>query len=281
MATVDTSIVMELPFVQEFFRAHACTITSRNTLSSSNNIVSALRTSASRSAGASSQPFTDSPAISPTPLPSTPLAPTSTVPQKKRKGKRDFMIFVDASEQGVPLGPETHRTRPDDRVPLMVRTNSANSTRTPSPRLMDAPFSLSPTGSFMLESENWDSNPMMTPPPTPAVYPHNPAASTGLPSPPLPRARIFRTTRRPTALAPPQNMVLYELVGLDDWTVTRRTIMTAWRQEALMVHPDRAREDEREAATALMQRVNAAAEVLSNWTSRRQYHADGVLPWAV
>jgi DnaJ-class molecular chaperone len=57
--------------------------------------------------------------------------------------------------------------------------------------------------------------------------------------------------------------------------------MTAWRQKALMVHPDRAREEEREDATVLMQQVNAAAEVLSNWTSRRQYHVDGVLPWAV
>jgi DnaJ-class molecular chaperone len=46
-----------------------------------------------------------------------------------------------------------------------------------------------------------------------------------------------------------------------------------------MEHPDRASEDD--AATILMQQVNAAADVLSHPTSRRQYHVDGVLPWAM
>jgi hypothetical protein len=256
-----------------------------------NNIVSVLRTSAARSAGTSNQFYTDSPVITSmsfpstplpsTPLPSTPLAPRLNVTQKKRKGKRGFTIFVDASDKDVPEGPATQRSRLDCRVPLMVRADSANSTPSPSPRLMDAPFPMSPTRFFVLEPENWDPHPMVTPPPTPAVFPHNPAASTGPPPPPPDRARIVRTSRRTTALSPPQNVVLYELLGLDDWTVSRRVIMTAWRQKALMVHPDRAREEEREDATVLMQQVNAAAEVLSNWTSRRQYHVDGVLPWAV
>jgi curved DNA-binding protein CbpA len=57
--------------------------------------------------------------------------------------------------------------------------------------------------------------------------------------------------------------------------------MTAWRQKAFLVHPDRAPASEREAATVLMQQVNAAAGVLSNRASRRRYHVDGVLPWAM
>jgi DnaJ-class molecular chaperone len=76
-------------------------------------------------------------------------------------------------------------------------------------------------------------------------------------------------------------MVLYEMLGLHDWNVSKRTIMTAWRQTAIMAHPDKVPEDEREAATTLMQQVNAAAEVLSHRATRRQYHIDGVLPWAV
>jgi curved DNA-binding protein CbpA len=71
------------------------------------------------------------------------------------------------------------------------------------------------------------------------------------------------------------------MLGLSDWHVSKRTILTAWRQTALMEHPDRASEDERDAATILMQQVNAAADVLSHPTSRRQYHVDGVLPWAM
>jgi DnaJ-class molecular chaperone len=76
-------------------------------------------------------------------------------------------------------------------------------------------------------------------------------------------------------------MVLYEMLGLHDWNVSKRTIMTARRQTALMFHPDRAKEDEREAATVRMQQVNAAAEVLSHRKSRWKYHVDGVLPWAI
>jgi curved DNA-binding protein CbpA len=76
-------------------------------------------------------------------------------------------------------------------------------------------------------------------------------------------------------------MVLYELLGLDSWKATKKEVKTAWRQKALSVHPDRATEEDREAATLLMQKLNAAVEVLSDRVRRRKYHEDGVLPWAL
>jgi curved DNA-binding protein CbpA len=76
-------------------------------------------------------------------------------------------------------------------------------------------------------------------------------------------------------------MILYYLLGLEDWHVSTRAVRSAWRHTALAVHPDQAAEGEREAATTKMQHVNAAREVLLSAARRRQYHVDGVLPWAV
>jgi hypothetical protein len=207
-----------------------------------------------------------------------PLRFLPTTP-KRRVRKRDFNFFIETNLADVPLGPATQRSkRLPKRVPLSVRLDSANSTPSPSPLLPATPYSLSPGDSFWIDNkENWDRAPWPTPPPTPALSPTSPA---GPPPPPSPRARIIRPSPTPTT-TPPCNMALYQLLGLDSWNVTRKEIKTAWRKKALGVHPDRAAQEDREAATLLMQKLNAAVEVLSDCERRRQYHEDGVLPWAV
>jgi hypothetical protein len=198
----------------------------------------------------------------------------------KRDRKRDFTIFVDATPDHAPVEPASQRPKMNTHVPLMVRTGSANSTPAPSPRLPVTPLSLSPSDPFWLDKENWNAVPLMTPPPTPAVFPHDPTISTGPPPPPPQSARIIRPPRTSHS-PPPHNMVLYDLLGLDHWRVSTRAVRSAWRHTALAVHPDQASDEERETATLRMQQVNAAREVLLNSTRRRQYHVDGVLPWAV
>lgn len=76
-------------------------------------------------------------------------------------------------------------------------------------------------------------------------------------------------------------MVLYELLGLDDWRVSRVAILSAWRQVSRDVHPDKVAEEDRDVATIIMQQINAAKEVLTNPVTRRRYHEDGVLPMAM
>jgi curved DNA-binding protein CbpA len=75
-------------------------------------------------------------------------------------------------------------------------------------------------------------------------------------------------------------MTLYDLLELANWNASIGEIMAAYRDVAMRAHPDRAAEDERDAATLKMQLINGAKEVLSDHHLRRQYHVDGVLPWA-
>ncbi|PZD26358.1 DnaJ domain containing protein [Pyrenophora tritici-repentis] len=61
-----------------------------------------------------------------------------------------------------------------------------------------------------------------------------------------------------------------------------RTPPTAYRVAALLAHPDKAATtEEKTEATALMQRINAAKDMLVNSSARRQYHRDGKVPWEV
>jgi hypothetical protein len=262
---------MKLDFVEKFFREHTCTTPLPNTCSDSSNTTLVSATQDSRSdAGVDKQP-TPPPVDLSVPFPLPPV----TRP-KKRKAKREFTIFVDADAADVPMGPDAQRPK---RGPLENRIDSANSTPAPSPRLHNMAFPRSPDDSFWLEKENWNPNPSVTPEPIRAAFPHNPEAHNGPPPPPSPRARIIRPVRSP-APPPPRNMTLYNLLGLTDWKVSKKAIKSAWRQTALEVHPDRAAAQNREAATLLMQKLNAAVEVLSDRTRRLQYHRDGVLPWA-
>lgn len=74
-------------------------------------------------------------------------------------------------------------------------------------------------------------------------------------------------------------MVLYHLLELEDWNVGTAQINLAYRRAALRFHPDRVPVDERQEATAQMQRVNEAKEVLLDPRRRRAYHRNGRLPW--
>jgi hypothetical protein len=263
---------MTLDFVEEFFRNRACTTFFPNSCSNSSNTTLASATQDSRpDTGVDQKPTFSQPEVDL----SIPLTLTRAVTRpKKRKAKRGFTIYIDADAVDIPMGPEAQRPK---RGPLEDRIDSANATPASSPRSPDATFPRSPDDA---DKENWDPNPRVTPSPTPAAFPHNPQARNGPPPPsPSPRARIIRPTRM-AAPSPPRSMVLYNLLGLTDWKVSKKAIMSAWRQTAREVHPDRAAVQDREAATMLMQKLNAAVEVLSDRTRRRQYHVDGVLPWA-
>lgn len=73
--------------------------------------------------------------------------------------------------------------------------------------------------------------------------------------------------------------MLYDLLGLESWDVTVDEIKNAYRAIVVIIHPDKVPEDQREAATAEMQKVNGAKEVLLDEQLRRKYHYDGELPW--
>jgi DnaJ-class molecular chaperone len=68
-------------------------------------------------------------------------------------------------------------------------------------------------------------------------------------------------------------------LDLNDWQVTADEIKNAYKKVAVDHHPDRATEDQRAAATHMMQIVNAAKEVLLDIKRRRAYHLSGKLPF--
>ncbi|EAT79405.2 hypothetical protein SNOG_13078 [Parastagonospora nodorum SN15] len=192
------------------------------------------------------------------------------VPQPTRlrpSRKRPIEIFVDSTADSVPRGPPSQRPRLDGRSPLGKRSDSANSTPCPSPRDDAAPYSQSPNDSFWTGQENRDPNPPVTPEPFVAAFP---------------RARIVRPVRSPRLpLPPPKDVVLYDILGLNDWNVSKNQILSAWRHVSLDLHPDRVAEEFRGTATILMQEVNAAKEVLTDRAARRAYHRTGALPMAM
>jgi DnaJ-class molecular chaperone len=73
--------------------------------------------------------------------------------------------------------------------------------------------------------------------------------------------------------------VLYNVLELDNWNATGEQIKNAYRKIAVEYHPDKVAADQREAATHVMQNVNAAKDVLMNDARRRAYHRNGKLPW--
>ncbi|OAK96711.1 DnaJ-domain-containing protein [Phaeosphaeriaceae sp. SRC1lsM3a] len=247
---------MQLDFVEEFFR-------NRN---------SSVQQDQPAHASANVQPST--PRLnSLTPPTSRPTTPTS-----KYGRKRNFKIFVDSGALSVPLGPASQQRL--KRTPLAVRVETPNSTPIASPRIPDMPFPRSHDDSFWEDKENWDPMPPATPPPTPVDFFRISSPAPGPPPPPSPPARIERPRRMP-ARPPPRNMVLYGVLGLSNWNVSKMVIERAWRHTAREHHPDKVAAEEREAATAKMQQVNAAKEVLTDPVRRCQYHEDGVLPWVV
>ena len=78
----------------------------------------------------------------------------------------------------------------------------------------------------------------------------------------------------------PVNMVLYDLLNLQSWTVSNQEIKVAYRQMVVVSHPDKVPEEQRAEATEMMQKLNGAKDVLLDDEKRRQYHVDGLLPWA-
>ena len=167
------------------------------------------------------------------------------------------------------------------RLPLAERRDSGNSTPTPSPRLPDMPDPI------LEDIENYDPRPPTppSPPRTPSPFvtvnggPPPPATPPPLDSPPRRRRRPATTASR--RLSAPVSMALYEVLEIEDWSVGDNVILAAYRALALVHHPDKVPEEEKEAATAKMQKLNGAKEVLTSMVSRVQYHRTGQLPWDV
>ncbi|KAF1941690.1 hypothetical protein EJ02DRAFT_404015 [Clathrospora elynae] len=203
---------------------------------------------------------------------------------KKRKHKPKITIFFDADAANEPLKTPKRSKTNSPRTPLADRTHSSNSTPAPSPHLPDTPFPLSSADPWWENIENYDMNNIISPPATPHNRPLRPSPSVG-PPPPL-TTRTLRPRARQTAvpntlLPPAQNMILYNMLGLRDWSVSADAIKFAYRRVAFTSHPDRASIKDREIATLEMQQINAAKDLLLDARRRRQYHADGIVPWVV
>lgn len=213
--------------------------------------------------------------------PSPPLQ--SSTLNKKRSRKAEFDIFVDANAANVPTPPSPKKLKSNARVPLSIRTDTANLTPAPSPRYPDSPFPFSPSDPLWENIENYDTRPFyMTPPSTPRSFSPTPSLSPH-PSPHRPalaaRPRQTQQAPSPRPLPPPKDMTLYTALDLNTWRATPEEIKVAHHKYACEHHPDKVAQAQREEATHLMQTANAAAEVLLDSKRRRAYHKSGRLPW--
>jgi hypothetical protein len=210
--------------------------------------------------------------------------PQSTISIKKRIRKPEFGIFVDADAANASFYPSPKKLKPNERLPLSARTDSANSTPAPSPRYPDTPFPFVPSDPLWENNENHDPRPCyVTPPSTPRTLSPTPSPSPQQ-SPrhrPARTPRSRETQRAPSSrqLSPPRDMTLYAALGINTWQATTQEIRAAHHSFALGYHPDKVAPEQREESTQLMQIANAAAEVLLDNRRRKEYHRDGRLPW--
>jgi hypothetical protein len=255
------------------------------------------------------QPFTRSQArpIEPdsAPFEAQPQSSTSASQQKKRNRKPEFAIFIDTDTANAPPRPAPKKTKLTPRMPLAVKTDCGNDSPLPSPHAPDVPRPFSSTDPLWESNENYFS--YTAPPPThhdptPAQPSNNRPAPRETPRPtsrpapspaphpsphPTPRptsqsgSRPARRRRTSAVGAPrtPNNMVLYNLLGLEDWNAGTEQIKLAYKKAAMKFHPDRVPAGQRQEATVQMQRVNAAKEVLLDTRRRRAYNRSGKLPW--
>jgi hypothetical protein len=213
----------------------------------------------------------------------------SVAKKVNKKRKPDFTIFVDTTATSTlqqplhtPKTPKRFRTS-TPRTPLGERTDSANSTPRPSPRLPETPFPFSPADPYWEDAENFVPITLITPPETPSGPPLPPTASTG--PPPRPSRRAFRRrplqSARPYTLLPPTDMLAYQMLGLEDWNVSADTISLAYRRKAAALHPDKVPVKQKKLATIDMQQLNAIKEMLLDPRDRRQYHLNAEIPWVI
>lgn len=232
------------------------------------------------------RPFTRSRAsvLTPIGLPSI----TAPLPTVRKSSRRKFEIFQDAVEEDSRPKVAPKKPKTTIRKPLSIRTDSGNTTPVPSPRAPDTPFPFSFADPLWENIENYDPRPYLTPPPTPLSTSRSPSPLGRPPSRHSDRPGRHQGVIDPLSLftnseglTKPRNMALYELLELEDWNAKEKDIRAAWRSVAVIVHPDRVGEEDKEDATLKMQHLNAAKELLLDARRRRQYHANGVLPWVV
>ena len=125
------------------------------------------------------------------------------------------------------------------------------------------------------------------PPPSPRVEPSMPRW-TPHQSSPRPRPQRTQNTQHPethliASAAPvssePVCLVLYNLLGLESWKVDNDEIKAAYRRVAVINHPDKAAQEDKELATTRMQQINAAKDILLDSACRTKYHETGKLPF--
>ncbi|KAL6702566.1 hypothetical protein ACN47E_001349 [Coniothyrium glycines] len=201
-----------------------------------------------------------------------------TSPRKKRKP--DFNIFCETSSttEISRLSYKRSKTAPDRdlRVPLVDRSDFANSTPTPSPRMPSAPFVFSTADPCWENIENYDPQSDLDVSFLEDEVAYT-ASSTLDPPPTRPSIRVSGS-RKITAsqrLPPPVDMEMYHLLGITSWKVTRAEIRTAYRKIAFAAHPDKVGVEQRNFATIRMQQVNAAKDLLLDNQRRWQYHTNG------
>ncbi|KAI2475510.1 DnaJ multi-domain protein [Pyrenophora tritici-repentis] len=220
--------------------------------------------------------------------PTSPAARTAALPfpiirkSATKKRRQDFDIFVDDTTTYLPT-PASPPATPNVRTPLGVRT--ANLTPLPPSRLPDTPFTFSQSDPNWEDIENYTPW-YLTPPHTPRTHTlarTPPVGPSPRPSPLANRLRLRpRRAKTSAELPAPVNVAAYHILDIEDWKVCANTIKTAYRVAALLAHPDKAATtEEKTEATALMQRINAAKDMLVNSSARRQYHRDGKVPWEV
>jgi hypothetical protein len=228
-------------------------------------------------------------------LPPLSFASAPKKSKKKHSHKQTIEIFQDAifeddTAATIREGPAPkHYIR--TRLPLKERTDSGNSSPSPSPRLPvtprlpttprlpRAPVRASvPDPLWEEDKENQDPNPVA--PSARYVSSVPPMPPAGPPSPFYDSPAIGRGTFSSAFLPLPEpvNTTLYVILGLADWNASAAEIRSAWRQAALVYHPDHHSEENQVVATSEMQKLNAAKEVLLDARRRRNYHVTGELP---
>src|ERR1022692_3870635 len=80
----------------------------------------------------------------------------------------------------------------------------------------------------------------------------------------------METKSSPASAAIPEGANKYEILGVGQ-NATEEDLRVAYRRLALLYHPDRDPEEEREAAGEIFRRIASAYETLSHPAERRRY----------
>ncbi|KAL5113403.1 hypothetical protein ACEQ8H_008726 [Pleosporales sp. CAS-2024a] len=204
------------------------------------------------------------------------LIPQPTSRRRHRNPNSTFQIFVDASA-GTAQDPVQKQQKLDARTPLAVKTDMVNNTCPAFVHAHEAFLFHSP--SFWTEQENLEletASPTERLDATPQDWSTAPSIDSWSQAS---RTRNIYSLRLP-ALSPPQNMVLYEVLGLDDWHASIHDILSAWSSALQDMGPGPVLAQRREVDAIFLQQIDMAKNILIDPAARRRYHDTGMLPTA-